>query len=74
MKFNKEIISGYSLENGRLIESELYLTAADIEYYREKDAPILKVVSDYIQGKSELHTFINMYHKSALEGYAAMLG
>lgn len=73
-KFNKEIISGYSFENGRLIESELYLTAADIEYYPEKDAPILKVVSDYIKGKSELHTFINMYHKSALEGYAAMLG
>lgn len=73
-KFNEETISGYRLKNGRLIESELYLTAADIEYYPEKDAPILKVVSDYIKGKSELHTFINMYHKSALEGYAAMLG
>lgn len=73
-KMDEECIRGYSLHNGRLLESERYLTAADIEYYPEKDAPILKVVSDYIKGKSELHTFINMYHKSALEGYAAMLG
>lgn len=73
-KMDEECIRGYRLYNGRLIESEIYLTAADIEYYPEKDAPILKVVSDYIKGKSELHTFINMYHKSALEGYAAMLG
>ena len=72
-KFEKEIISGYSLYDGRLIESELYLNTAELEYYPESDTPILKAVSDYIKEKSELHTFINIYHKAALEEYVAML-
>jgi len=72
-KFGKESISGYSLHDGRLIESELYLNTAELEYYPESDAPVLKAVSDYIKGKSKLHTLINTYQKAALEEYASAL-
>lgn len=72
-KFDKETILGYSLYDGRLIESELYLNTAELEYYPENDAPALKAVSDYIKGKSSLLTFINTYHKAALEEQASIL-
>ena len=72
-KFGEETISGYRLYNGSLIKSELYLTVADLEFYPEEIAPTLKAVSDYIKGKTELHTFINMYHNAALEEYAGLL-
>lgn len=72
-KFDEETISGYSLHNGRLTESQLYLTVADLEYYPEKDVPVLKVVSEYLKGKTNLCTLVNDYHRATCEEYAASL-
>ncbi|MBQ8914705.1 MAG: hypothetical protein IJ046_00840 [Clostridia bacterium] len=66
-------ILGLSFRKGRLIKTYLYRTTAELQYYPEKDAPILKAVSDYVKGKTDLCTFINSYHGKALESHTSSI-